>query len=87
MAAMIHLGAVLPQLHCAASGHLHYSWLADDSYIIEGPKLAIRGRHDGFVPKGPGLGVNLDRDKVARAHEVYRKSGMTRQRDDGPLDA
>ncbi len=81
MAAMIHLGAVLPQLTSASD--THYPWLADDSDIIEGPKLAIR---DGTmaVPKGPGLGVNLDRDKVARAHEVYRKSGMTR-RDDGPL--
>ena len=26
------------------------------------------------VPDGPGLGVALDRDKVARAHEVYRPS-------------
>jgi glucarate dehydratase len=33
------------------------------------------------VPDGPGVGVSLDRDKVARAHEVYRKCGM-RERDD-----
>jgi glucarate dehydratase len=36
------------------------------------------------VPKGPGLGVALDHDKVARAHEVYSKCGM-RGRDDAPL--
>ena len=28
------------------------------------------------VPAGPGLGVTLDRDKLARAHEVYQKCGM-----------
>ena len=81
MAAMIHLGAALPQL--TSAGDTHYPWLPDDSDILEGPKLTIRdGAMD--VPKGPGLGVSLDRDKVARAHEVYRKSGMTR-RDDAPL--
>jgi glucarate dehydratase len=36
------------------------------------------------VPAGPGLGVALDRDKVARAHEVYRKAGV-QHRDDGSL--
>jgi glucarate dehydratase len=81
MAAMIHLGAVLPQLTSASD--THYPWLPEDSDIIDGPKLTIR---DGAmaVPKGPGVGVNLDHDKVARAHEVYRKCGMTR-RDDAPL--
>ena len=81
MAAMIHLAASLPQLTCA--GDTHYPWLPDDADIIEGPKLPIR---DGAiaVPAGPGLGVSLDRDKLARAHEVYRKTPM-RQRDDGTL--
>ena len=51
--------------------------------IIEGPMLAIR---DGAMtlPEGPGLGVTLDRDKLARANEIYRKTNM-RQRDDGTL--
>ena len=81
MAAMIHLGAVLPQLTSASD--THYPWLTDASDIIEGRKLTIRdGKMD--VPKGPGLGVTLDRDKIARAHEVYRKCGMTR-RNDAPL--
>lgn len=29
------------------------------------------------VPTGPGLGVELDRDKLANAAEVYRKCGMS----------
>jgi glucarate dehydratase len=34
------------------------------------------------IPAGPGLGVRLDRDRLARAHEAYQKCGM-RDRDDG----
>lgn len=81
MAAMIHLGATLPQLTCASD--THYPWLPDDADLIEGPKLAIK---DGkmAVPSGPGLGVSLDRDKLARANEIYEKCGM-RGRDDRPL--
>jgi glucarate dehydratase len=81
MAAMIHLGAVVPQLTSASD--THYPWLPDDADIIVGAKLPIReGRMS--VPAGPGLGVVLDRDKLARAHEVYTKSGM-RGRDDATL--
>lgn len=51
--------------------------------IIQGPKLAIRnGRME--ISEGPGFGVTIDPDKLARAHEVYRKSGM-RGRDDASL--
>jgi glucarate dehydratase len=81
MAAMIHLGASVPQLGLASD--THYPWLVEDTDIIEGPKLSIReGRMQ--IPAGPGLGVTLDRDKLARAAEVYRKCGM-RKRDDGAL--
>ena len=78
MAAMIHVGAVCPQLTVASD--THYPWLPDNADIIEGAKLPIR---DGKmrVPGGPGVGVTLDRDKLARANEVYRKCGM-RERDD-----
>jgi glucarate dehydratase len=81
MAAMIHLGATLPQLTMASD--THYPWLPDDADVIEGPKLPIRGGMMA-IPKLPGLGVSLDRDRLARAHEVYRKCGMTR-RDDASL--
>lgn len=78
MAAMIHVGACVPQLTIASD--THYPWLPEGADLIQGPKLSIReGRMR--VPEGPGLGVQLDRDKLARAHEVYRKCGM-RERDD-----
>ena len=63
MAAMIHLGATCPQLTLASD--THYPWLVEGADILDGPKLPIKdGRMD--VPPGPGLGVSLDRDKLAR---------------------
>jgi glucarate dehydratase len=78
MAAMIHVGATVPQLTCASD--THYVWLPEGADLIEGPKLPIAGGKM-TVPAGPGLGVTLDRDKLARAHEVWRKCGM-KERDD-----
>src|SRR5262249_41435272 len=40
MAAMTHLGAVVPQLTVASD--THYPWLIEGADIIEGAKLAIR---------------------------------------------
>jgi glucarate dehydratase len=70
LATMLHLGAVLPNLSFAADAHYHH--LTDD--IIEGGKLQY---DDGMlrVPDGPGLGVRLDREKVARYAELYRELG------------
>ena len=78
MAAMIHLAASVPELTIASD--THYPWLVDAAEIIAGGKLPIR---DGkmAIPAGPGLGVELDRDKLARAAETYNKCGM-RDRDD-----
>ncbi len=78
MAAMIHLGAVVPQLTFASD--THYPWLIDGADIIKGANLPIRNGHMK-VPEKPGVGVELDPDKLAQAHEVYRKCGM-RERDD-----
>jgi glucarate dehydratase len=70
LATMLHLGAVLPNLSFAADAHYHH--LGDD--IIAGGKLPYR---DGAiaVPAGPGLGVSLDRDKLAQYAELYRELG------------
>lgn len=78
MAAMIHVGAVIPQLTYASD--THYVWLPEGSDIIQGGNLKIV---DGKmkVPAGKGVGVTIDADKLAKAHETYRKCGM-RDRDD-----
>jgi glucarate dehydratase len=70
LATMLHLGAVLPNLDHAADAHYHH--LTDD--VVAGGKLPYV---DGAiaVPDGPGLGVRLDRDKVARYAELYRELG------------
>ncbi len=70
LATMLHLGAVLPNLTFAADAHYHH--LRDD--IIEGGKLAYRGGAID-VPTGPGLGVRLDRDKLAQYHEHFKRLG------------
>jgi glucarate dehydratase len=70
LATMLHLGAVVPNLSFAADAHYHH--VADD--IIEGGKFAYV---DGAirVPDRPGLGVTLDRDKLAQYAELYRELG------------
>lgn len=78
MAAMIHLGAVVPQLTVASD--THYPWLPEGADLLVGRNLTITGGRMK-VPQAPGLGVQLDPDRLARAHEVYRKCGM-RERDD-----
>ena len=70
LATMLHLGAVLPNLVFTADAHYHH--LLDD--IIVGGLMPYR---DGAiaVPDKPGLGVELDREKVARYAELYREFG------------
>jgi glucarate dehydratase len=81
MAAMIHLAASIPELTMASD--THYPWLVEGTDIIQGPKLTIQGGRMA-IPGGPGLGVTLDPDRLARAHETYRKCGM-HGRDDRSL--
>lgn len=70
LATMLHLGAAIPNLAFAADAHYHH--LVDD--VIEGGKTPYRGGRIA-VPTGPGLGVRLDRDKVGRYAELYRRLG------------
>jgi glucarate dehydratase len=79
LATMLHLGAVLPNLTFAADAHYHH--LVDD--VIEGGKLQYC--HGSIaVPDGPGLGVHLDRDRVAEYHELFLRLG-TYPYDQDPL--
>ncbi|MFC6158249.1 enolase C-terminal domain-like protein [Kribbella jiaozuonensis] len=70
LATMLQLGAVVPNLSFAADAHYHH--LRDD--IIAGGKLPYV---DGAiaVPDAPGLGVELDRDKLAEYAELFRELG------------
>ncbi len=66
LATMLHLGAALPTLTFAADSHYHQ--LIDD--IIAGGPFAYQ---EGAipVPTGPGLGVELDVDKLAEYAELF----------------
>ena len=70
LAAMLHAAAAMPELAFAADAHYHH--MTDD--VIVGGKMQYT---DGalVVPTGPGLGVELDADRVARYHELYLKLG------------
>lgn len=70
LATMLHLGAVIPNLSYAADAHYHH--LTDD--IIEGGLMKYEGGKIR-VPDGPGLGVTLDRDKLAEYSELYKRLG------------
>src|SRR5215469_389837 len=69
--AMLHLAAALPNLTVAPDSHYHH--LTDD--IIEGGKLPYRNGKMA-VPAVPGLGVKLDKDKLAKYHELSKKKQM-----------
>jgi glucarate dehydratase len=60
LATMLHLGAVL------------YHHLADD--VIAGGRMKYEGGAIA-VPTGPGLGVRLDRGKLAEYHELFQRLG------------
>src|SRR6516225_8013081 len=70
LATMLSLGAVIPNLSFAADAHYHH--LTDD--IIEGGLMKYEGGSIR-VPDAPGLGVRLNRDKLAEYHELYQRLG------------
>lgn len=76
LAAMTHLGAAMPNLSYALD--THYPWQCEE--VIVGGRMKIE---DGCValPKGPGLGVELDRAALARAHENYQRCGLKERND------
>jgi glucarate dehydratase len=77
MAAMVHLGAAIPDLVYALD--THYPWQSDE--------IITRGRfkfENGAVevPKGPGLGVELDKKALSKLHQNYIACGLTKRDDE-----
>ncbi|MEY4340603.1 MAG: hypothetical protein RL541_107 [Pseudomonadota bacterium] len=70
LATMLHLGAVVPNLAFKADAHYHH--LVDD--VIVGGLMPYKNGEIA-VPKGPGLGVTLDRERVGRYAELYKSLG------------
>ena len=78
LAAMTHLGAATPNLTYACDTHWPWKAAADD-VIVPGALSFVDGAVP--VPTAPGLGIELDRDALARLHEQYLHCGL-RTRDD-----
>ncbi len=76
LAAMTHLGGALPELAYAADTHTPWQLGVD---VLETPLSIVDGAVQ--VPSGPGLGVRLDRDQLARLASNYERCGI-RERDD-----
>ncbi|AQG80207.1 enolase C-terminal domain-like protein [Spirosoma montaniterrae] len=77
LAAMVHLGAALPNLTYALD--THYPWQSDE--VIKGGRFRF---DDGAVavPTEPGLGVELDHEALARLHQNYLTCGLTERNDE-----
>ena len=71
LAMFTHAGAAAPGEITALDTH----WIWQDGQALTRAPLQIR---DGAiaVPTAPGLGVELDREAVAAAHELYREHGL-----------
>jgi glucarate dehydratase len=76
LAAMVQLAAAVPNLTYACD--THWPWKTED--IVVGEPFTFSGGALA-VPDRPGLGVELDRDAMARLHEQYLTCGQ-RNRDD-----
>lgn len=76
LAAMCHVAAATPNLTYDAD--THYPWYAHE--IIKGGRVAFKNGKLP-VPDGPGLGVELDQEAIAKLHNLYNEH-MVIDRDD-----
>lgn len=70
LAAMLHTAAAMPELAFAADAHYHQ--MLDD--VIVGGKLPYENGQI-TVPTGPGLGIELDADRMGKYRELYEQLG------------
>ncbi|GIE94106.1 enolase C-terminal domain-like protein [Paractinoplanes rishiriensis] len=71
LAMFTHVGAAAPGQITALDTH----WIWQDGQALTRQPPQIRDGHVA-VPDGPGLGVEIDRDALAAAHELYRENGL-----------
>ena len=76
LAAMTHVAAATTNLTYALD--THWPW-KDEDVVVPG---VLTFRHGSLeVPTSPGLGVELDRDALARMHRQYLACGITSRSD------
>lgn len=76
LAAMAHLAAAIPNLTYACD--THYPWQSEE--VVKGGSLQF---DDGaiVITNEPGLGIELDRDALAKLHQQYLAAGLTERND------
>ncbi|KAL4790761.1 enolase C-terminal domain-like protein [Aspergillus venezuelensis] len=80
LAAMTHLAAATPNLDYACD--THWPWKRRDEDVIVDGEGGLEWVEGGVVvPRGPGLGIELDRGRLAMLHKQYLDCGI-RKRDD-----
>ena len=67
LAAMTHWAAAAPNLIYASD--THYPWNEEDDIVVGAPLQFVDGAFP--VPEDPGLGVEVDDDRLQEAHERY----------------
>jgi glucarate dehydratase len=76
LAAMTHLAGSVPNLTYALD--THWPW-KDEDVIVPGTLAFVEGAV--AVPTGPGLGIELDEDALARLHRQYLDCGLNKRDD------
>ncbi|GAA1571293.1 MULTISPECIES: enolase C-terminal domain-like protein [Kribbella] len=76
LAMFTHVGAAAPGEITALDTH----WIWQDGQALTKQPLRIAGGEIA-VPTAPGLGVELDRDALAAAHELYLEHGLGARND------
>jgi glucarate dehydratase len=79
LAAMVHVAAATPALTYACD--THYPWNGHNDVVKPGALRFVDG--SVRVPTGTGLGVELDREKLAELHQQYLDARMTARDDTG----
>lgn len=79
LAAMVHVAAATPALTYACD--THYPWNGHNDVIKPGALEFSDG--SVRVPEGPGLGVELDRQKLAELHQQYLETNRGSRDDTG----
>ncbi len=77
LAAMVHLAAAVPNLSYDCD--THYPWQDGHDLLIKPLQI-----EDGAVelPRAPGLGIEVDRDKLAQLQANYTACGLTERNDE-----
>ena len=77
LAAMVQLAAAVPNLGYDCD--THYPW-QDGHDLLVAPLRFEEGAVE--VPRAPGLGIEVDRDKLAQMHARYLACGLTERNDE-----